>query len=301
MMNIFYTYTYYFIIYAFLGWCTEVIYATTKTGKFVNRGFLNGPICPIYGFGVLLVLLLLSPLKQNLFILFAGSALLTTLLELVTGFVLEKLFHTSWWDYSSEPFNIKGYICLRFSLIWGVACLLVVNDVHKVIAHFVRFLPLFIGKIGLIIIVPIILADMIYTVSVILKFNKNLEHLEKLNKRLREASDELGEKISKGTLEAMEFKDEAKENIDEFKDNLDEFRDDIRDNLDEMKDDLDQFIAERSKKELERISHLKELEDEYFDALRMKRSDIRLLRAFPGIKSKENQGIVELLRRQIEK
>ena len=92
-----------FFIYAFLGWCTEVSYAALKTGRFVNRGFLNGPVCPVYGFGVVIVLWVLEPLRGNLLLLFLGSVALTSLLEWLTGFVLERLFHQRWWDYSQEP------------------------------------------------------------------------------------------------------------------------------------------------------------------------------------------------------
>lgn len=92
-----------FFIYAFLGWCTEVAYAALDTGKLVNRGFLNGPLCPIYGCGMAAVLTLLLPLQDNLLILFAGGMLLTTLIELVGGWALKTLFHTTWWDYSTSP------------------------------------------------------------------------------------------------------------------------------------------------------------------------------------------------------
>ena len=81
-----------FLFYAFLGWCAEVAYAAVKTGTFVNRGMVNGPVCPIYGFGVLLVLLLLRPLVFHPPLLFLGAALLTTLLEFLCGWLLEKLF-----------------------------------------------------------------------------------------------------------------------------------------------------------------------------------------------------------------
>ena len=97
-----------FFIYAFLGWCTEVAYAALDTGKLVNRGFLNGPLCPIYGCGMAAVLTLLLPLQDNLLILFAGGMLLTTLIELVGGWALKTLFHTTWWDYSDKPFNLGG-------------------------------------------------------------------------------------------------------------------------------------------------------------------------------------------------
>ena len=89
-----------FIIYAFLGWCSEVAFAAVNKGKFVNRGFLNGPVCPIYGVGMLIVVLCLWNLRDRPLLLFLGSALLTTALEFVTGFVLERFFHDKWWDYS---------------------------------------------------------------------------------------------------------------------------------------------------------------------------------------------------------
>ena len=106
-----------FIIYAFLGWCSEVAFAAVNKGKFVNRGFLNGPVCPIYGVGMLIVVLCLWSLRDRPLLLFLGSALLTTALEFVTGFVLEKFFHDKWWDYSDMPFNIKGYVCLKFTVV----------------------------------------------------------------------------------------------------------------------------------------------------------------------------------------
>jgi uncharacterized membrane protein len=88
-----------FLVYAFLGWCTEVVFQAAIRGKFINRGFLNGPVCPIYGFGVLAVIGCLTPLKDNLAVLFFGSVVLTTVLEFITGFVLEKFFCDKWWDY----------------------------------------------------------------------------------------------------------------------------------------------------------------------------------------------------------
>ena len=101
--------TLYFFVYGFLGWCTEVAFAAWKEHRFVNRGFLNGPICPIYGFGVTMVVRFLSPYKANLVLLYITSVILVTALEWLTGFILEKLFHNKWWDYSKMPLNIgKG-------------------------------------------------------------------------------------------------------------------------------------------------------------------------------------------------
>ena len=105
-----------FFIYAFLGWCTEVSYAALVTGRFVNRGFLNGPVCPIYGFGVVVVLACLTPLADFLPVLFVGSVLLTSLLEWLTGFVLEKLFHHRCWVFFYETLHLWVFFYQSYTI-----------------------------------------------------------------------------------------------------------------------------------------------------------------------------------------
>lgn len=131
----------YFLIYSCLGWCLEVVYAAVTTGKLVNRGFLNGPVCPIYGFGMVIVLYALTPLVDNTLLLYLGGVILPSALELVGGWALYKLYRTRWWDYSDYPFNIGGYICLEFCLLWGVGTLVVMRIVHPVIANLVAMIP----------------------------------------------------------------------------------------------------------------------------------------------------------------
>ena len=120
-------YGWFFFIYALLGWCGEVAFAAVKEKHFVNRGFLNGPLCPIYGVGVVAIVGLGLIAGDNVFVLFVISAIVTSLIELVTGYVLKKLFRTRWWDYSDMPLNIGGYICLPFSLLWGAACVVIIK------------------------------------------------------------------------------------------------------------------------------------------------------------------------------
>ena len=93
----------YFFVYGFLGWCTEVGFAAFKTHHFVNRGFLNGPICPIYGVGVTAVITVLTPYKSDIIVLYILSVVLVTVLEGVTGWAMDKIFHNKWWDYSDMP------------------------------------------------------------------------------------------------------------------------------------------------------------------------------------------------------
>ena len=141
-MNALYLTLAYFLIYSFLGWCCEVIYCTLNSGTFVNRGFLNGPYCPIYGFGMVGILALLEPVFDNMPLLFLGATLITSSIELAGGWILYKLFHARWWDYSKKPFNLGGYICAEFSLIWGLATLGVIKFLHPVVTLLVtRMIP----------------------------------------------------------------------------------------------------------------------------------------------------------------
>lgn len=192
---------FYFSIYAFIGWCLEVAYATLNTGTFVNRGFLNGPVCPIYGFGVIAVIICLDPVKNNLLLLFVFSVILTSLIEYLTGFVLEKVFHNKWWDYSRFPYNINGYICLKFSILWGIACVFVIRIIHPLITNLVNAIPTLLESIVLIIIVLLLLSDFGTTVFTVLKLNIRLAKIEEISIRIRQKSDALGKDISKDTLE----------------------------------------------------------------------------------------------------
>lgn len=115
----------YFTFFSFLGWTSEVIYTYFTHHHFVNRGFLTGPFCTIYGFGFILIFLSLNKFKKNYFIFFILSIIIASLLELLTGFALDKLFNIRYWNYSSYPLNINGYICLSFSLLWGVFSLFI--------------------------------------------------------------------------------------------------------------------------------------------------------------------------------
>ena len=183
------------LIYSCLGWCCEVAFAALKTGKFVNRGFLNGPVCPIYGFGVLSVVLVLEPVKDNLLLLFFGSMVFTSLLEFIAGFAMERIFHDKWWDYSNNPFNIKGYICLEFSIIWGIACVLVVDIIHPIIMKLVNALPHTLGLWLMGALYVLLVTDAVLTLVELLKLPKRFKAMEELEAAITAVSDAMGENI----------------------------------------------------------------------------------------------------------
>lgn len=259
-----------FFIYGFLGWCTEVAFAAGKERRFVNRGFLNGPICPIYGVGVVAVVVLLEPYKNNLLVLYVASIIVVTALEWVTGFILEKLFHSKWWDYSNMPLNLNGYVCLLFSLIWGVACVAIVKWIHPLIYKGVKILPVWFGTILLIIFGIGILADLYVTVTNILQMNRHLARMEEIAEELRKISDELGANISENVLEAMERKDDIEEDMQEYREEL--------------------------------KAQAEELREKYRDIkFKNARSVRRILRAFPRMQSRKHSEAMEDLREYLKR
>ena len=196
----FYELLWIFFLYAFLGWCTEVIFAAVKTGEFVNRGFLLGPVCPIYGLGVAFVLLLLMPLQENLLILYAGSVVITSALEYLVGWLAEKLLHQRLWDYSDMPFNLKGYICLAFSLVWGVACVLVVRVIQPLIMGLIHWLPHTLGLVLLALFSATFLTDLILTCAAAAKLPRQIRAAEELERLIRSVSDNIGESLYNGVV-----------------------------------------------------------------------------------------------------
>jgi len=202
-----------FFIYAFIGWSTEVIYAGATQGVFVNRGFLNGPLCPIYGCGVLTVLIILLPLRENLAILFIGSVLLTSILELITGFLMEKLFHQRWWDYTEEPFNIGGYICLRFSLLWGAACVLIVDVIHPSILRLMALIPDSISAPILFVFGAIFITDIAVTVATVVKLNQRLHEIDEVAHAIRKISDAIGTVTADGTIAISETNEQLRADL----------------------------------------------------------------------------------------
>lgn len=292
-----YLYLWYFIIYAFIGWCTEVVYAAVSTGKLVNRGFLNGPVCPIYGFGVLAVIGLLTPVKSNLLLLYVGSVVLTSLIEFVTGWILEKAFNHKWWDYSEYPFNIKGYICLKFSLAWGTACLLIINAIHPLIQNSVSYINIEAGKIILSIFLTVITVDVIATIQTVLKLNRQLSKINEMAAKIRSISDDMAEKISEESISIVEKGEELKAAIEEQKlavsGIIEERLSEVEGTIEDRKEILSKKIEE--KKAI--IRQLKINQDEILNISFF--GERRLLNAFPGIKSKRYKEALEDLKEKI--
>ena len=299
-----------FFVYAFLGWCMEVSFAALTSGRFVNRGFLNGPVCPIYGVGVVVVLFFLEPLRHNFLLLFVGSVLLTSLLEWLTGFVLEKLFHQRWWDYSNEPFNLGGYICLRFSIAWGLACLLVVDVIHPSILWLIGLVPHTLGLVLLALFSAGMLVDLAATVRTIARMNRQLTQLDELAGRIKSLSNELGENLAERVIDAAErgtgLREDLQENLEDMKDALAQRREDFQEDLEDMKDALAQrrmqYQMDQAERQEQRQQDLAELRAKLEEAMSHPIfGQHRLMRAFPKMRSTTHTQALERLRQWMEK
>ena len=187
----------YFVIYSFLGWCVEVIYQAAAKGIVVNRGFLNGPVCPIYGFGVISVFALLgafspeSMYEASGLLVFAEGIVLATAIELFGGWALDKIFHARWWDYSNKPLNFHGYICLEFSLIWGMGIVFVVKILQPSIESMsAAILPESqAGWILLAVIYTGYAADVVVSAMIMAGLNKRMAELDEMRRRMRVVSE----------------------------------------------------------------------------------------------------------------
>ena len=241
----------------------------------------------------------------------------TSLLEWLTGFVLERLFHQRWWDYSQEPFNLGGYICLRFSIAWGLACLFVVKLLHPSVLWCIRTVPYPMG-VGLLALFSAVMAvDLAATVCTIARMNRQLSQLDELAAGIKEMSNELGANLADRVLDAAEIGDGLRTDLQEELDDLREVLaarrselqnglEGVRDALDEAKDSLAQH---RFQLQMDQAEWLEKREEDLrelwarLDEARQSRifGQRRLLRAFPGMRSTVHQPALERLRRRLER
>ena len=197
-MDVVCRYFLYFIIYSFIGWLIEVVCKSIEYKRFVNRGFLIGPICPIYGYGVLFIIFLIGKDTSDILGVFLKSILICSVLEYFTSYFMEKLFKVRWWDYSNNKFNINGRICLETMIPFGLLGTLVVYVIHPLI---VRFVNLFSSKFLIIIGIILFIA---YFIDNILSFNV----MNKIKKEIKKYSGDSTEIIKRKVtnwLEANSF------------------------------------------------------------------------------------------------
>ncbi len=177
---------FYFMIYSFLGWALESAYVSASNKTWTNRGFISGPLCPIYGTGATLVIVALTPFKNNLLLMFLGGVFIATVVEYVIALLLEKIFHATWWDYSQMRFQLQGRICLRRSLEWGVLTVVMMHLIQPPIQRFVAWIPRTTGEFIGVLLLMYLMADASVTVMNIFQLKEKIARLEEAGLGLRE-------------------------------------------------------------------------------------------------------------------
>ena len=211
MSATFYDLCFFFVIYSIAGWIIEVIFHAVVKGVIVNRGFLNGPVCPVYGFGMISVILIYNLIgSDNTFVVFLEGVVFTTLIELIAGFILDKCFHARWWDYSKMPLNLNGYICAGFSLIWGLAVVFVVKLVHVFIYNVTSgLIPEKYGWPILIAVYAVFILDATVTVLTLIGLNKKLEELDRISASIKRVSDRMTDNFGNTSLKVTQKAQES--------------------------------------------------------------------------------------------
>lgn len=186
-MKLFYS----FMVYSILGWLLEVVYHLLVEKRFVNRGFLHGPICPIYGTTAVLLIIALTNVSNSYIYIFIIGAAIASIVELIVGYILDAAFSTKWWDYSDEKLNIKGYICLKFSAYWGIISIVFMKIINPAISKIIYWITDKSNNIISAAILTILAADIILTINSLIAFRKLFAEIQEVLVEIRSNMDKL--------------------------------------------------------------------------------------------------------------
>lgn len=201
----------FFYCYCFLGWCIESTIVSFSQRHWVNRGFLQGPMLPIYGSGAIMVLVCTLPVKEHIALVYFFGMIGATILEYITGWAMEKILKVRYWDYSNEFLNLNGHICLKCSLFWGILSIFMTYIVHKPIEKLILSLPMLLAVILAVVLTVLFLIDFAQSAKTALDLAKLLEKMQAIHNEMETLASQLKENAienlkerSEGALEMVE-------------------------------------------------------------------------------------------------
>ena len=285
----------FFFIYSFIGWVWECCFVSVRKRRWVNRGFMYGPMLPIYGFGALAVLISTIRVRDSIPLIFLFGMVGATLLEYVTGAVMERLFNVKYWDYSNQKFNLNGYICLTSSLGWGLFSVLLVKFVHVPIEGAVLKIPTIIAE-GIAFVLTVAAAvdvtqsfnDAMDLKRILAQLEESKKQIRKIQEKLKVASEEFVEDYRQRAGEFVEdyrrrveehvedYRGRAEEMAEDYKKLTDEHMDSYRQRAEEMVEGYKEEIKVQKKKRREQINSRKE---EYLARVHARREERQRLLA----------------------
>lgn len=227
-----------FYLYCFLGWCFESTVVSVQQRHFVNRGFLRGPMLPIYGFGATILLHVSLPLYNRPAALFLASMAAATVFEYAVGVIMEKLFKVKYWDYSEHRFQFQGRICLQSSLCWGFLGLILARVIHPPVEWIVAGLPFVLLIVVDILFTAAFAGDVAVSVRTALDLAKLLEELDELRAQGAQLRQELSEsalvRLTNLSYRVDEARGEFAERMDDAREKLDDMRESAGDAYDQL-------------------------------------------------------------------
>lgn len=192
MIYTFYQLCWFFLIYSFGGWCAGVIANAVRNRRFVNTGFMNMPFCPSYGIGAVLCCIFLPELRHSLFFLFLGGAIMAAFVSVMTGIILEHIFHRKWWDYSKNRFQYEGYFGIWHLIVFGIGVVLMFKFLNPMLLQLLRLIPVFVGRIVLMAAYVLMGIDLLGSVVAILQLKIRIRRIEQINENMQKVTDEFG-------------------------------------------------------------------------------------------------------------
>lgn len=253
-----------FIIYSFLGWAMEVTCKSIEYKRFINRGFLIGPYCPIYGWGAILITKVLYRYSNDYLVMFVMTILICGILEYLTSYAMEKLFKARWWDYSKKAFNINGRVCLSTIIPFGILGLFITYITNPFFIGILDKINIKAINITAIILGIIYIIDNIISFVVIFGFRATTQNVnkegssddtEEITKKVRAILSQKSifyrrlinayPKLRTIKAKIKQIKNEIKENVEEVKTNINEKKEEVRNNIEEKKEILKEAIQDK--------------------------------------------------------
>nr|WP_297179447.1 hypothetical protein [uncultured Agathobaculum sp.] len=298
-----------FYAYCFLGWCFESTVVSVQQRHFVNRGFLRGPMLPIYGFGATILLHVSLPLYDRPAALFLASMAAATVFEYIVGVLMETLFKIKYWDYSSHRFQFQGRICLQSSLCWGFLGLILARVIHPPVEAVVVWLPLWALVVVDVLLSVVFAGDVVVSVRTALDLARVLEELDRLREQGAELRGQLSEtalvKLTRLSYRVDEARSEWEEKMDEargqFSARMGEAREqwsDAREQWSERMDGARGQLADAKEQILQRLDEVQRRFDERAEALGRTRKS--LLRGNPSARSARYDVVLQRLKKHMD-
>lgn len=263
-----YTYPWYhwitfFYIYCFCGWIFESTYVSLKSRRYVNRGFLRLPMLPLYGTGAIMMLWVSLPLGDNLILVYLAGVAAATVLEYVTGFVMERLFKMKYWDYSSHRFQLQGYICLSSSVAWGFLTIFLTDVIHQPIARLVLSISPLVEFTLIGIVSIFFVTDAVKSTREALDLGRALEALTKLRAEAEEVQVQLALLKAETTQKMADIKRDATQMVSELKDDASMMVSELRDGAAWRVTETAHRVRDYRDREMDLSERLKTLTEHY--------------------------------------